>query len=93
MADILRMIALNPLPSETLGDFPSRRWDQLRRDSRRLPEIAAGGGGDPPRLDRARPPAIAATATNRAEQAAVRPADRRATPSGVGPASGPKNLP
>ena len=32
MADILRMIALNPLPSETLGDFPSRRWDQLRRD-------------------------------------------------------------
>ena len=26
------MIARNPLPSEAQGDFPSRRWDQLRRD-------------------------------------------------------------
>jgi hypothetical protein len=26
------LIARNPLPSEALGDFPSRRWDQLRRD-------------------------------------------------------------
>ena len=26
------MIARNPLPSEALDDFPSRRWDQLRRD-------------------------------------------------------------
>ena len=23
---------INPLPSEALGDFPTRRWDQLRRD-------------------------------------------------------------
>ena len=26
------MIGRNPLPSEALGDFPSRRWGQLRRD-------------------------------------------------------------
>ena len=26
------MIARNPLPSAAPGDFPSRRWDQLRRD-------------------------------------------------------------
>ena len=26
------MIGRNPLPSEALGDFPPRRWDQLRRD-------------------------------------------------------------
>ena len=26
------MITRNPLPSEAPGDFPSRRWDQLRRD-------------------------------------------------------------
>ena len=26
------MITRNPLPCEPLGDFPSRRWDQLRRD-------------------------------------------------------------
>ena len=27
------MIARTPLPSEAPGDFPSRRWDQLRRDA------------------------------------------------------------
>ena len=26
------MITRNPLPSEALGDFPARRWDQMRRD-------------------------------------------------------------
>jgi hypothetical protein len=26
------MISRNPLPSEARGDFPARRWDQLRRD-------------------------------------------------------------
>jgi hypothetical protein len=26
------MLARNPLPSEAQGDFPSRRWDQLRHD-------------------------------------------------------------
>ena len=29
------MIARNPLPSAAPGDFPSRRWDQLRRDGYR----------------------------------------------------------
>ena len=79
------------LPSEAPGDFPSRRWATLRRDARRLPRLAVGGGGGPPRLDRPRPvrrrcrPALYPDRRPRPGAGARRLQDRRAQRRGRDP--------